>query len=83
MFFLRAGHAEDARVARVLWLLTDGATYREVAEKVDCSAPFISKWKHWLSTSHEAANRLGRAQGRAKNGEEPCSEINCVSARSR
>lgn len=93
----RAGRADDARVVRVLLLLTDGATYREVAEKVECCAPFISKWKHWsygglprgqrstirgegtpllhhqvraqhlvLSTSHEAANRLGPAQGRSK-----------------
>ena len=41
----RAGRAGAARVARVLLLLADGATYREVAEKVDCSEPFISKWK--------------------------------------
>jgi transposase len=41
----RAGRADEARVARVLLLLADGATYREVAEKVDCSEPFISKWK--------------------------------------
>ena len=29
----------------MLLLLADGSTYQEVAEKVDCSAPFISKWK--------------------------------------
>jgi transposase len=41
----RAGRADDARVARVLLLLAEGATYRAVAEKMDCSEPFISKWK--------------------------------------
>ena len=41
----RRGRAHDARIARVLLLLDDGATYVEVAEKVGCSAPFISKWK--------------------------------------
>jgi len=29
----------------VLLLLADGRTYGEVSERVECSAPFISKWK--------------------------------------
>ena len=41
----RRGRADDARIARVLVLLADGSTYLEVAEKVGCTAPFISKWK--------------------------------------
>jgi transposase len=41
----RRGRAEDARIARVLLLLADGTTYGEIAERVDCSEPFISKWK--------------------------------------
>ena len=41
----RRGRADEARIARVLLLLADGATYREVADKVGCSEPFISKWK--------------------------------------
>ncbi len=41
----RRGPAEDARIARVLMLLEQGETYRQIAEKVDCSEPFISKWK--------------------------------------
>lgn len=41
----RRGPAEDARVARVLMLLEQGETYRQIAKKVDCSEPFISKWK--------------------------------------
>ncbi len=41
----RAGRADDARVARVLLLLADGTTYEQIQARVDCSAPFISKWK--------------------------------------
>lgn len=41
----RAGRADDARIARVLLLLADGLTYREIADRVDCSQPFIAKWK--------------------------------------
>lgn len=41
----RAGRADDARVARVLLLLADGVTYANSAARVDCSEPFISKWK--------------------------------------
>src|SRR4051794_28781723 len=41
----RAGRADDARIARVLLLLADGASYREIARRVGCSEPFISKWK--------------------------------------
>lgn len=41
----RAGRADEARVARVLLLLADGLTYVQIAERVDCSAPFIAKWK--------------------------------------
>ena len=41
----RSGRADDARVARVLLLLAEGQTYRQIAERVDCSEPFISKWK--------------------------------------
>src|SRR3990170_4979168 len=41
----RAGRADDARVARVLLLLAEGVTYAEIALRIDCSQPFISKWK--------------------------------------
>jgi transposase len=41
----RSGRADDARIARVLLLLADGASYTEVQQTVGCSAPFISKWK--------------------------------------
>lgn len=42
----RTGRAQDAVVARVLLLLADGMTYREIAERTARSEPFISKWKH-------------------------------------
>lgn len=41
----RRGPAEDARIARVLILLEQGETYQQIAEKIDCSQPFIAKWK--------------------------------------
>ena len=41
----RSGRADDARIARVLLLLADGSSYLVVQQEVDCSAPFISKWK--------------------------------------
>src|SRR5919197_6151124 len=41
----RTGRAQDAVVARVLLLLADGLTYREIADKTARSEPFISKWK--------------------------------------
>ena len=50
----RSGRAHDARVARTLLLLADGLTYQTITERVGCSAPFISKWKHRF-----VAERLG------------------------
>jgi len=41
----RTGRAHDALIARVLLLLADGRTYREIAERTARSEPFISKWK--------------------------------------
>ena len=41
----RRGRADAARIARVLLLLEQGASYVQIQEQVDCSAPFISKWK--------------------------------------
>ncbi len=41
----RSGRADDARIARVLLMLADGASYTEIQQEVGCSAPFVSKWK--------------------------------------
>ncbi len=41
----RTARAQDAVVARVLLLLADGLTYRQIAERTERSEPFISKWK--------------------------------------
>lgn len=41
----RRGRADAARIARVLLLLDEGASYSQIQEQVDCTAPFISKWK--------------------------------------
>ncbi len=50
----RAGRAQDARVARMLLLLSAGRTYVEIAALVDCSEPFISKWKRRFETERLA-----------------------------
>ncbi|MGH7929343.1 MAG: IS630 family transposase [Candidatus Binatia bacterium] len=59
----RAGRAEYARIARVLLLLADGCTYRDIAERVDCSEPFISKWKQRF-LEERLAGLYVRHQGR-------------------
>ena len=59
----RKGRAEDGRVARVLLLLADGATYKDTAERVGCSEPFISKWKKRF-LEQRLAGLYTRHQGR-------------------
>lgn len=46
----RTGRAHDAVIARVLLLLAEGRTYREIAARTARSEPFISKWKHRFLT---------------------------------
>lgn len=41
----RSGRAHDALVARVLLRLAEGDSYRDIAGRLSCSQPFISKWK--------------------------------------
>lgn len=59
----RRGRADEARIARVLLLLSEGETYASIQDRVGCSAPFVSKWK-----ARFLAERLGglysRHQGR-------------------
>ncbi len=60
----RSGRAEEARIARVLLLLDEGASYTEIQEKVGCSAPFISKWKQRF-LAERLAGLYSRHVGRA------------------
>ncbi|HUP25400.1 MAG TPA: IS630 family transposase [Thermoanaerobaculia bacterium] len=62
----RKGRADDARVARVLLMLEDGATYSMIQEALGCSAPFISKWKKRF-LAEGLAGLYGRYQGRRAN----------------
>jgi transposase len=41
----RTGRAHDALIARVLLRLAEGESYRDIADRLTCSQPFISKWK--------------------------------------
>lgn len=59
----RSGRADDARIARVLLLLADGASYTEVQQTVGCSAPFISKWKRRF-LQERLAGLYARHEGR-------------------
>src|SRR6476659_9162857 len=60
----RSGRADEARIARVLLLLDEGASYSEIQEKVGCSAPFISKWKQRF-LAERLAGLYSRHAGRA------------------
>lgn len=55
--------AEDARIAEVLLLLDEGASYREIQTQAGCSAPFISKWKKRFA-QERLAGLYSRHQGR-------------------
>lgn len=62
----RKGRAEDGRIARVLLMLEEGATYQTIQEVVGCSAPFISKWKKRF-LAEGLAGLYGRYRGRQAN----------------
>jgi transposase len=59
----RSGRADDARIARVLLLLADGSSYLDAQHEVDCSAPFISKWKKRF-LAERLAGLYARHEGR-------------------
>jgi transposase len=59
----RKVRAEEARIARVLLLLAEGRSYREVQEAVGCSAPFVSKWKKRFA-EERLAGLYSRHRGR-------------------
>src|SRR5258708_6127255 len=41
----RSGRSDDARRARLILMLADGASYRTIAESLSCNEHFISTWK--------------------------------------
>jgi len=59
----RSGRADDARIARTLVLLADGASYTEVQRTAGCTAPFVSKWKHRF-LEERLAGLYARHEGR-------------------
>jgi transposase len=59
----RKGRADDARIARVVLLLSEGASYLEIQERVGCSAPFVSKWKRRF-LADRLAGLYSRHEGR-------------------
>lgn len=59
----RSGRADDARIARTVLLLADGASYTEVQRTVGCTAPFVSKWKRRF-LEERLAGLYARHEGR-------------------
>ncbi len=74
----RSGRADDARIARVLLMLADGASYTEVQQRVDCSAPFISKWKRRF-LEERLAGLYARHEGRPAQALTPQMEARILS----
>jgi transposase len=74
----RSGRADDARIARVLLLLADGASYTEVQEKAGCTAPFVSKWKRRF-LEERLAGLYSRHKGRPTEVLTPSMEARILS----
>lgn len=75
----RTGRAHEAVIARVLLLLADGLTYREIAERTARSEPFISKWKRRF-TDAGLAGLYVRHAGRAVHALTPAVEARILDA---
>lgn len=50
----RKGRAEDARRARVILMLADGASYAAITAAVDCHPAYVVRWKQRFETSRLA-----------------------------
>ena len=74
----RSGRADDARIARVLLLLSEGSSYTQVQEKVNCTAPFISKWKRRF-LEERLAGLYSRHEGRPVQALTPRMEARILS----
>ncbi len=61
----RSGRSDDARRARVLLMLADGATHREVAAALSCSIRYVARWRDRFLDE-----RLGGLYGR-HSGKQP------------
>jgi transposase len=75
----RSGRANDLRIARVLLLLDQGRSYSEIQVRVECSAPFISKWKKRF-LEQRLAGLYSRHQGRQRRVLTPKVEAKILSA---
>lgn len=59
----RSGRSDDARRARVLLMLADGSTYREVCASLGCSPEYVSRWRQRFD-EQRLAGLYGRHPGR-------------------
>jgi hypothetical protein len=64
----RKGRAEDARRARVILMLADGASYAAITAAVDCYPAYVVRWKQRFESGRlpglEARYRGQRARVR-------------------
>ena len=60
----RTIRSHEALIARVLLLLADGRSYRDIVDRLACSQPFISKWKRRFA-AERLAGLYVRHAGRA------------------
>jgi transposase len=59
----RSGRSEDARRARVVLMLAEGVSYREIARELGCSSKYVALWKSRFQQSR-LAGLDSRHQGR-------------------
>ena len=58
----RRGRADAARRARIILLLAEGASYTQIAHRIDCTAMTIATWKTRFLAARVAGLR-GRHRG--------------------
>ena len=59
----RAGRLEDARRARVILMLADGSSYRDICRDLRCSHEYVARWKARFQ-EHRLAGLDSRHAGR-------------------
>lgn len=75
----RKSRAEDAKRAKLILLLASGASYTGIIDKLDCSAPYISRWKKRFETDR-LAGLYPRYAGRKPTALTPKMEARILAA---
>src|SRR5690349_13693532 len=75
----RTGRAENARRARVILLLSEGLTWDEVMERLDCSRGFVATWSQRFREGR-LAGLFSRHRGQKANVLTPKLEARILNA---